>query len=194
MARPGARLPPVLGDSDSEQLRRIAWDAIEYGARNHHRCLRVDPNLYPPALQSRASSFVTLREGDVLRGCMGRLEAETSLAEDVARNANNAAFHDPRFDPVRTEEIQRLNLKLSVLSKPEPFPVASETDLLRRIQPGIDGIILRSGGRKATFLPSVWEMLPSPEEFIAQLKRKAGLAEDYWSDNIAIQRYRAEEY
>lgn len=184
----------MLGETDIEHLRRIAWDAIEFGARNNRRVLSVDPASYSPALQTRASSFVTLREGDVLRGCMGRLEAETSLVEDVARNANSAAFHDPRFDPVRTEEIQRLNLKLSVLSKPEPFPVASETDLLRRIQPGIDGIILRSGGRKATFLPSVWEMISSPAEFINQLKRKAGLPEDYWSGNIEIQRYRAEEY
>lgn len=184
----------MLNESDIEQLRRTAWDAIEFGVCNSHRGLRVKPGEYSPALQSRAASFVTLRDGEALRGCMGNLSAETSLVEDVAKNANNAAFHDPRFDPVRPEEVERLNLKLSVLSKPEPFPVDSEADLLSRLQPGADGIILKESGRRATFLPSVWEMVSTPAEFIAQLKRKAGLPEDYWSDTIEIQRYHADEY
>jgi AmmeMemoRadiSam system protein A len=184
----------VLTETDIQQLRDVAWESINYGVSNGRSVISVDPTKYSPALQERASSFVTLRAGAALRGCMGRLEAETSLIEDVARNANNAAFHDPRFDPVHQEEIDGLDLKLSVLSKPEPFPVESEAELLERIRPGVDGIILKSGSRKATFLPAVWEMLSTPLEFIAQLKRKAGLPEDYWSDNIEIQRYRADEY
>ena len=116
------------------------------------------------------------------------------LVEDVARNAGNAAFRDPRFDPVRPEEIPGLKLKLSVLSPPEPFPVESEDDLLAQIRPGVDGIILKEGGRRATFLPAVWDMVASPREFIGQLKRKAGLPEDYWSDRMEVFRYRADEY
>ncbi len=183
-----------LSDTEIERLKGVAWAVIEQGAERGGEFQAVNAADHPAALREPRASFVTLREGDRLRGCMGVLEAKLPLVEDVARNAHNAAFKDPRFDPVKPEEIPGLNLKLSVLTPPEPFPVESEDDLLARIQPGVDGIILREGGRRATFLPAVWEMLPSPVEFIRQLKRKAGLPEDHWSDRMEVLRYRADEY
>lgn len=183
-----------LSDIEVEQLKGVAWNAIEHGAERGGETLSIDAAAYPEALREPRASFVTLHKGDRLRGCMGSLEARTPLVEDVARNANNAAFRDPRFDPVQSAEIPKLKLKLSVLTPAEPFPVDSEEDLLARIRPGEDGIILKDGGRRATFLPAVWDMVSSSEEFVRQLKRKAGLPEDYWSDRMEVFRYRADEY
>ncbi len=183
-----------FSDIEVERLKGAAWAVIEHGAERGGQLLSVKAADYPEALRESRASFVTLREGGSLRGCMGSLEARMPLVEEVARNAHNAAFKDPRFSPVSSGEIPRLKLKLSVLTVPEPFPVESEEDLLNRIQPGIDGLVLKDGGRRATFLPAVWEALPSPREFIRQLKRKAGLSEDHWSDRIAFLRYRADEY
>ncbi len=183
-----------LADSEVEELRGVAWAAIERGAEGGGGMLTVESKDYPEALRAPRASFVTLRKGGQLRGCMGSLEARMPLVEDVACNAYNAAFKDPRFDPVGGDEIPGLDLKLSVLSPPEPVPVSSEEDLLRQLQPGVDGVILQAGGRRGTFLPAVWDMLPNPREFLCQLKRKAGLPEDYWSDEMTIQRYGADEY
>ena len=138
------------------------------------------------------ASFVTLEKEGRLRGCIGSLEAWRPLAVDVAENAFAAAFRDPRFPPVRGDEADDLAIHLSLLTPAVAMTFGSEADLLAQLQPGVDGLILAEGPCRGTFLPSVWAELPTPQLFLAQLKRKAGLAADYWSPGVRIWRYTTE--
>jgi len=138
------------------------------------------------------ASFVTLEKRGRLRGCIGSLEAWRPLAVDVAENAFAAAFRDPRFPPVRGDEAGDLEIHLSLLTPAVAMTFSSEADLLSQLQPGVDGLILSEGPYRGTFLPSVWAELPTPQLFLTQLKRKAGLAADYWSPGVRIWRYTTE--
>jgi len=149
------------------------------------------PDDIPAALLAPGASFVTLHRDGRLRGCIGTVAAERALADDVARNAWGAAFADPRFAPLAAAELDGLAVEVSVLTAPERFPVADEADLLARLRPGIDGLILADGDRRGVFLPAVWEVLPAPAAFVAHLKAKAGLPPDHWSDTVAAARFRA---
>ncbi len=179
------------------QQRRILLDtaraSIRTGLEKGHP-LVVDPGDYDEALQAQRATFVTLNKQGQLRGCIGHLEAIQSLIEDVAENAFSAAFKDTRFSPVTSSELDQLEIHISVLSPPEPVAFSSEEDLLRQIRPGKDGLILQDGYYRGTFLPSVWEQLPSPEEFLAHLKIKAGLPPNYWSDSLQVSRYTTESF
>lgn len=149
----------------------------------------------PPGVLDRpAATFVTLTRQGELRGCIGTLEAHRPLRDDVRENALAAAFRDPRFAPVTAAEWPALRVEVSLLSTPEPLPVQDETDLLRQLRPAVDGVVLRAGFRRATFLPQVWEQLPDPRQFLAQLRRKAGLPADYWSPEVEIQRYQVQKW
>jgi len=145
-----------------------------------------------PELKEKRATFVTLTLNGNLRGCIGMLEACRPLVEDVAENAVSAAFHDPRFPPLSREEFDDLKISISVLSPPQEMIFSDEADLLEKIRPGIDGLILQEGFRKGTFLPSVWEELPETERFFEHLKLKAGLPAGYWSDTLCVSRYTAE--
>jgi len=147
----------------------------------------------PGVLRHPGASFVTLRKRGDLRGCIGSPTAQRPLAEDVAVNAFKAAFRDPRFPPLSSQEAAAVDLEISLLSEPEPFPIASEQDLINRLRPGTDGLILAEGGRRALFLPAVWESLAEPRDFVTHLKRKAGWTADYWSDGIVATRFTAEK-
>jgi AmmeMemoRadiSam system protein A len=137
---------------------------------------------------------VTLtRHGD-LRGCIGSLEAHRPLREDIQANAQAAAFGDPRFPPLSEDELDTTQVEVSILSRPEPMHFRDEADFLTQLRPGIDGVILEYGWHRATFLPQVWEQLPEPRQFMANLKRKAGLASDFWSNEIRISRYGVEKF
>jgi hypothetical protein len=172
-------------------LLELAVESIRYGLE-HGRPLRVDrSNLAPPLTHERAT-FVTLHLDGHLRGCIGSLEAHRPLAEDIAANAYAAAFRDPRFPPVSRAETDRLEIHLSLLTPAERLSFSSEPQLLDQLQPGTDGLILEEGAHRGTFLPSVWESLPEPRQFLRHLKRKAGLPEDYWSDTLTVSRYRCE--
>ena len=153
---------------------------------------RVRATDYPAGLQAPRASFVTLNVAAQLRGCIGTLEAHQPLVLDVAQNAFAAAFRDPRFPALGRDEFARIEIHISILSVPEPVSFASEADLLARLRPGVDGLIIEEGYRRGTFLPAVWESLPEPGEFLRQLKRKAGLPADYWSAGIRIRRYTVE--
>ncbi|EXI82261.1 MAG: hypothetical protein AW10_00709 [Candidatus Accumulibacter appositus] len=142
-----------------------------------------------PELTAPGASFVTLTQNGQLRGCIGSLEAQRPLASDVAENAFAAAFRDRRFPPLSEQELPRTRVEVSLLTPAEPFPVRSEEDALARLRPGVDGLILSYGRRRATFLPQVWESLPEPRQFMAQLKLKAGLAADFWDPEIRLARY-----
>ncbi|MBI3432856.1 MAG: AmmeMemoRadiSam system protein B [Hydrogenophilales bacterium] len=140
------------------------------------------------------ASFVTLiRQGD-LRGCIGSLEAHRPLGLDVRKNAVAAAFRDPRFMPLARKEFEDVRVEVSVLSPHEPLVVGSEKDALDALRPGIDGVVFEYGHFRSTFLPQVWEQLPDPAEFLAHLKRKAGLPMDFWADAVRLSRYTVDKW
>lgn len=178
-------------ENQQQTLLALARASIEHGLAQG-RPMPVKVADYEPALRELAASFVTLQQQGNLRGCIGTLAAYRPLVEDVAGQAFAAAFKDPRFPPVRQEELAGLDIHISVLTAPEPLRFTSEEDLLRQIRPGIDGLILEDGRHRGTFLPSVWDSLPDSRLFLNHLKRKAGLPENYWSPTLAVQRYTAE--
>ncbi|MHB1216234.1 MAG: AmmeMemoRadiSam system protein B [Thiobacillus sp.] len=142
-----------------------------------------------PWMAEPGASFVTLtREGE-LRGCVGSLEAHRPLGLDVRENALAAAFRDPRFMPLARTEFDGVRVEVSLLSPHEALAVGSEKDALAVLRPGIDGVVFEYGHYRSTFLPQVWEQLPDPAEFMAQLKRKAGLPLDFWEDSVRLSRY-----
>ncbi|GAA2182333.1 hypothetical protein GCM10009785_21070 [Brooklawnia cerclae] len=141
-------------------------------------------------LDEPGASFVTLTIGDRLRGCIGTILAHRPLGDDVVANARHAAFDDSRFAPLRADEFGAVTLEVSVLTAPDPVRFTSRDDLLARLRPGTDGLIVRAVGRRATFLPQVWEKLPDPGRFVEQLLRKAGLPESWWEpDELVVERY-----
>jgi AmmeMemoRadiSam system protein A len=133
-----------------------------------------------PNLRTRQACFVTLTKQHALRGCIGTLAPQEPLCEAVVRRARSAAIEDPRFSPVEPGELEEIQIEISVLSLPVPLPFASPQDLLARLRPTLDGVVLRAEGRSATYLPQVWEQLPDAEEFMNELARKAGLSPDAW--------------
>jgi AmmeMemoRadiSam system protein A len=151
----------------------------------------------PPAsahLRAVGASFVTLESHGDLRGCIGTLEGVRPLYLDVSRNARRA-MNDPRLPPVTVEDWSQLDVKVSVLSQPEPLPTASRAELVAALRPGIDGLILiDGGGRRATFLPAVWAKLPEPERFVAALLAKGGWPDCEWPEDLRAARYTSEEY
>lgn len=147
-----------------------------------------------PDLREPGATFVTLTKHGHLRGCIGTLEAHRCLDHDVRANALAAAFDDPRFAPMQRDEWDTVRVEVSLLTSPADITFSDERDALTRLRPGIDGVILAWRGRRSTFLPQVWDSLPDPEDFIAQLKRKAGLPADFWADDIALQRYEVRKW
>jgi AmmeMemoRadiSam system protein B/AmmeMemoRadiSam system protein A len=145
-------------------------------------------------LQQPGATFVTLSRNGALRGCIGSLEAARPVAADVAGNALAAAFRDPRFPALTREEWPHCRVEVSLLSVPRPLHFADDADLLERLRPGEDGIILECGGRRATFLPQVWESIPDKGQFMRELARKAGLAADARLARCRIQRYRVSKW
>jgi AmmeMemoRadiSam system protein A len=188
---------PEPSDSLSRTARRTLLERAEASIRHGlvaGQPSTIDPFAYPAELQARRASFVTLNRNGNLRGCIGHLEAIQSLVQDVVENAFAAAFRDPRFPPLSEAEMTDLEIHISVLTPATPLEFSSEQDLVRRIRPGTDGLILEEGTRRGTFLPSVWESLPDPLSFLQQLKLKAGLPPDYWSDRLRVYRYQTESF
>ena len=140
-------------------------------------------------LQQPGACFVTLTQRGQLRGCIGSLEARRSLLADVKANAVAAALQDPRFAPLTPGELALTRVEVSLLSPLQEMHFASEADALAQLRPGIDGVVFSFGRHRSTFLPQVWEQLPTATEFMAQLKRKAGLAADFWDPAVRLQRY-----
>jgi len=142
-----------------------------------------------PWLAERGATFVTLRKGGSLRGCIGSLEAHRPLLLDVKANAVAAAFRDPRFLPVTYLELDEIRIEVSLLSPISAIEFESEDDALACLRPFEDGVVLEYGTHRGTFLPQVWEDLPDPAMFLNQLKRKAGLSASFWADDIRLSRY-----
>ncbi len=180
-----------LSSEGQKTLLKVVKQSIQYGLEEGTP-LPINFTDYPGELTQQRATFVTLKIADQLRGCIGTLEAHLPLIEDIARNAFSAAFKDPRFPPVSEAEVENLDIHLSLLTEPEPIEFDSQQDLLGKIRPSVDGLILEEGSHRGTFLPSVWESLTTPESFLEHLKMKAGLSREYWSTSLKIYRYRAE--
>lgn len=184
-------MTPDIG-THAEALVDLAWRSVRHGL-DAGAPLAVDAEALPEALRHHGAAFVTLKCGGALRGCIGSAQAYRPLAADVADNAYAAAFRDPRFAPLRVDELDGLSLSLSVLTPPREMAVADEADLLRALRPRRDGLIIQSQGRRALFLPAVWEQLPDPRLFLAHLKAKAGLDPSAPAGDLKAWRFEAVE-
>jgi AmmeMemoRadiSam system protein A len=153
------------------------------------------PQLQAPSLQQRCGTFVTLKIHGELRGCIGSLVGTDTIVEGVRENAVNAAFGDPRFPPLSAEEFNAVEIEVSVLTEPQPLEYSDAADLIAKLRPGIDGLIIRQGLAGATFLPQVWEQLPDPQQFLDHLCLKAGLAMDVWQrGKLTVQTYQVQYF
>jgi AmmeMemoRadiSam system protein B/AmmeMemoRadiSam system protein A len=181
-----------LGEDQRRSLLRIARSALPGSAPGNHP---PHAALSGSSLAEPRGCFVTLTEHGMLRGCIGNLEAQDPLPEAVAENARSAATADPRFPPVSERESGSIRIEISVLSEPRELYFSSPEDLLRKLQPGVDGVILRIGDRVATYLPQVWEQLPDKVEFLDSLARKAGCNPSDWRNpGAAVSLYEAESF
>jgi len=185
----------MLTDEAKKFMLKTARNAIE-NYLNTGETLAVDPSEVPSAeLTEDGACFVTLHYNDHLRGCIGSLQAHRPLIIDVAENAVASAFADPRFPMVTKAEFPEIRISISVLTKPEDFPVKSPEELLEKLVPGKHGLILEKGLHRATFLPAVWKELPKKEEFLQHLSLKAGLFQDGWKDSdVKFKVYEAIEF
>ncbi len=182
-----------LADEDKQALIHVARRSIEHGLETGHPFV-PDPADYAPPLQAKRACFVTLMSGDTLRGCIGTLEQEMPLIIAVAQTAYSAAFRDPRMPSVQCDELDTITISISILSDLYPLVFESEKELLAKIRPGIDGLLLKEGNRTGTLLPSVWENISDPVEFLQSLKMKAGLNPFYWSDSLTVDYYTTESF
>ncbi len=165
---------------DGKFLISLARKTIEQrltGRKNSE--IRYDKTL-PPRFYEKRGTFVTLTINGMLRGCIGHIVPQESVLEGVKENALNAAFRDPRFSPLRKDELDKVKIEVSILTDPKPLEYKDPQDLLSKLRPGIDGVIIKKGFHQATFLPQVWEQLPQKEEFLSHLCIKAGLNADAW--------------
>ncbi|MHB1238227.1 MAG: AmmeMemoRadiSam system protein A [Gallionella sp.] len=142
-----------------------------------------------PWLAEHGACFVTLTQLGELRGCIGSLQAHRSLLDDVKGNAVSAALRDPRFTPLSAEEFDVTTIEVSLLSATQAMVVRDEADALAQLRPQVDGIVFEYGQYRSTFLPQVWENLARPRDFLAMLRRKAGLPDDFWAAEVKLSRY-----
>jgi AmmeMemoRadiSam system protein B/AmmeMemoRadiSam system protein A len=146
------------------------------------------------ALAAPGATFVTLRRHGELRGCVGTLEARRALRDDVRLHATAAAFEDPRFAPLSTDEFEGLEIEVSLIDRAEPLAAASASEAQALLRPHVDGVLLEWRGARATFLPQVWEQLCDPAAFLRALRRKAGLPADFWAEDLRLSRYRVRKF
>jgi AmmeMemoRadiSam system protein A len=183
-----------LTPEEQQTLLRLAREALEYGVKGEE-LPPLDLSVLPPRLREEGASFVTLTEGGQLRGCIGALEPYQSLAQDVRQHAVAAALEDPRFSPVEAREIDRINIEVSRLTRPVPLHYKDANDLLSKLHPYVDGVILRDAFRRATFLPQVWEKISDPAEFLDNLCYKLGANPNLWrKKHLEVFVYQVEEF
>lgn len=154
-----------------------------------------EADLSSELLQEERATFVTLKQGGKLRGCIGCLKPYEPLYKSIESNAINAAFHDSRFSPLTYEDFQEVQIDISILTPPKKLQYKDAHELVLLLRPGIDGVILRYEGKSGTFLPKVWEQLPSTELFLSHLCQKAGLLQNTWRDNmVEIEIYQVQSF
>jgi uncharacterized protein len=186
----GTQLTP----KEKQTLLRLAREALETGVRSAP-LLPLDEASLTQTLRAEGASFVTLTVDGSLRGCIGALEPYQPLAEDVREHAVAAALQDYRFPTVQVSELAEIEIEVSRLTVPQPLEYTDATDLLSKLHPGTDGVILRDGIHRATFLPQVWEKIPDPAEFLGNLCYKMGAAPDTWRrKKLEVLIYKVEEF
>ena len=176
---------------DGDALLQIARASVDARLRG-----QAEPSLAadPPALRELGASFVTLTLEGRLRGCIGSIEPHRPLGEDLRHNARMAALRDPRFPPLRPEELEAVRFGVSVLGPRRPLHFRTEAEARAQLRPGVDGLILSCEGQRGVFLPQVWEQLPTPRDFLDQLKRKAGLSPGFWSPAVQLERFEVTKF
>jgi len=183
-----------LSSEEQQTLLRLAREALENRVRGE-KLPPLNETALSSQLREKGASFVTLTIGGRLRGCIGALEAYQPLVEDVRAHAVAAALEDPRFPAVREDELNRIQIEVSRLTRPIRLEYKDAADLLSKLRPHVDGVILRDGPRRATFLPQVWETIPDPAGFLNYLCRKMGLHENAWRTKyLEVFTYQVEEF
>jgi uncharacterized protein len=183
-----------LTDDEKQILLKLAREAIEHRVSGK-KLPQLNQGSLPSALRESAATFVTLTIHERLRGCIGALDAYQSLAEDVREHAVAAALQDPRFPPVQEDELSSIRIEVSRLSMPHLLEYSSGEDLIKKLHPHIDGVILKDGRRRATFLPQVWDKLPDAAEFLNGLCEKMGARRNLWRDTkLQAYTYQVEEF
>ena len=179
---------------EKQNLLRLARQALESGVRGE-RLPPIDDSCLTPTLRAEGASFVTLTMRGNLRGFIGALEPYQPLAEDVREHAVAAALEDYRFPPVQESELAGIKIEVSRLTAPQPLEYTDSDDLIAKLRPGVDGVILRDGFRRATFLPQVWEKLSNPAGFLGNLCSKMGASPDAWKrKHLEVLVYQVEEF
>ena len=183
-----------LTPEEKQTLLRLAREALEAGVRKQ-ALPPIDPASLTPTLRADGAAFVTLTVRGNLRGCIGALEPYQPLAEDVREHAVAAALEDYRFPQVQESELPKIEIEVSRLTIPVPLEYSTPDDLLEKIHPGLDGVLLRDGLRRATFLPQVWEKIPDKELFMENLCMKMGATPDIWRrKHLQVSIYQVEEF
>jgi AmmeMemoRadiSam system protein A len=183
-----------LSEAEKGVLLSLARQALEYAVHGQ-KLPPLDLKELSPRLKVEGASFVTLTKSGELRGCIGALEPYQPLAQDVREHAIAAALEDYRFPPVQPAELPDITIEVSRLTQPQPLDYASPEDLLAKLRPGMDGVVLRDGRHRATFLPQVWEKVPDPSEFLDHLCYKMGEQPDVWRKrSLEVLIYQVEEF
>jgi AmmeMemoRadiSam system protein A len=155
----------------------------------------VEKALEAPIFQAVRGTFVTLTMAGQLRGCIGHLTGIAAVVDSVRQNAVSAGFHDPRFAPLTAVELEDVEIEISILTEPRPLDYADAEDLIRRLRPQVDGVIIGHRGASATFLPQVWQQLPAPEAFLSHLCMKAGLSAERWrGGDLEVSTYQVQPF
>jgi AmmeMemoRadiSam system protein A len=183
-----------LTEEEGRHLLRVARQAIEYALFEKKGDVTDDADSSPRFSEKRGT-FVTLTMGGSLRGCIGHIIPQETLIEGVKVNAINAAFRDPRFRPLSRNEFGKMRIEVSILTEPRPLSYSDAHDLLSRLNPGVDGVIIRKGFYQATFLPQVWEQLPDKNAFLTHLCMKAGLDAEAWkNERLEVSTYQVQAF
>ena len=182
---------PLLSNSQLDALARIAADAVVLAVR----WSPGEPGPLAPkddTLTAWGASFVTLRQGATVRGCVGSLSAIRGLHQDVDNNARAAALRDSRFEPLLPVELSKTHVEVAVLTAPTPLSFTDERDLHLQLRPGVDGLVVAHGTRLATYLPEVWDEYPEPARFVEELRSKAGIEQAFLASELQFQRFTAQ--
>ena len=184
-----------LTSQEKETLLKIARESLELKLRGKKLPPLNAPSQQTPHLQAEGATFVTLTVNGELRGCIGTLQPYQSLAEDVRQHALDAALNDYRFSQVQPDELDSIEIEISRLTAPVPLDYTDAEDLLAKLRPNVDGVVLRDGSRRATFLPQVWEQLPNAHDFLSHLCQKMGASPNLWQHKkLTVLIYQVEEF
>jgi len=184
-----------LSPEEGRYLLKVARQTIEQELSGKSDRALLEPVLPSTKFGDPRGTFVTLTINHGLRGCIGHIIPQETLLEGVKENAINAAFRDPRFPPLSKKEFEQIKIEVSILTEPKALAYANAGDLLKKIRPGVDGLIIKKGFHQATFLPQVWDQLPDVKEFLTHLCMKAGLEADEWKKGaLEVQTYQVQAF